>query len=415
LKQNNEKGNCLNMKTLVINAGSSSIKYQLFDMESNAVLAAGLAERIGESAGCIRHRVSDGDQKQEIIRDLDIKDHRQGLLDVVDLLTDAEFGVIQSPSDIQAVGHRVVHGGVKFSQPTVITSDVRATIKELSPLAPLHNPANLTGIEVATEVFPEATQVAVFDTAFHQSMPARAYRYAIPQYLYSEHRIRSYGFHGTSHLFVSKKAIEYLGKPAEDTKIITLHLGNGASVAAVKGGRSIDSSMGFSPLPGLIMGTRSGDIDPAIVFYLGRNLGMSYDEIDTLLNKKSGLIGICGDNDLRDIQRRRMDGDPAANLALEMYSYRVKKYIGAYIAVLNGLDALVFTAGAGENNRAVRWLSCLGLEHLGISLDKEKNDRGILGEVTEIQNTTSKAKVLIIPTNEELEIAQQTLAVFQAN
>ncbi len=402
------------MKTLVINAGSSSIKYQLFDMESNFVLAAGLAERIGEPQGRIKYRVSKGVQNQEIIRDLEIKDHRQGLLKVVDLLTDAEFGVITSPSEIQAVGHRVVHGGDKFSQPAVINGEVRATIKELSPLAPLHNPANLTGIEVATEVFPEATQVAVFDTAFHQTMPAKAYRYAIPQNLYEEHRIRSYGFHGTSHLFVSKKAIEYLGKPAEETKLITLHLGNGASVAAVSGGQSADSSMGFSPLPGLMMGTRSGDIDPAIVFYLGRNLGMSFDEIDTLLNKKSGLIGICGDNDLRDIQNRREEGDPAATLALEMYAYRVKKYIGAYVAALNGLDALIFTAGAGENNAAVRWLSCLGLDYIGISVDQDKNDQGVIGEVTEIQTAGSRVKVLIIPTNEELEIAQQTLAVIQS-
>jgi len=333
------------MKTLVINAGSSSIKYQLFDMASSTVLAAGLVERIGESVGRIKHRVSDGDQNQEIIQELKIKDHRQGLLKVVALLTDIQIGVIAAPSEIQAVGHRVVHGGDKFSHPTVITAEVRATIEELSPLAPLHNPANLTGIEVATEVFPDATQVAVFDTAFHQTMPAKAYRYAIPQNLYDDHRIRSYGFHGTSHLFVSKMAIDYLNKTEEETKIITLHLGNGASVAAVLGGRSIDSSMGFSPLPGLMMGTRSGDIDPAIVFYLGRNLGMSYDEIDMMLNKKSGLVGICGDNDLRDIQHRRAIGDPAASLALEMYSYRVKKYIGAYIAALNGLDALVFTAG----------------------------------------------------------------------
>ncbi len=399
------------MKTLVINAGSSSIKYQLFDIQSSMVLAAGLAERIGEPLGRIKHRISNGKQKREIIQDLEIKDHRQGLLKVVDLLTDAEFGVIAAPSEIQAVGHRVVHGGDKFSQPTVITAEVRAAIRELSPLAPLHNPANLSGIEVAAEVFPGAIQVAVFDTAFHQTMPAAAYRYAIPQNLYTEHRIRSYGFHGTSHLFVSKTAIEYLGKPVDETKIITLHLGNGASAAAGKNGKSVDSSMGFSPLPGLMMGTRSGDIDPAIVFYLGRSLGMSFDEIDTLLNKKSGLIGICGDNDLRDIQLRRVEGDPAATLALEMYAYRVKKYIGAYIAVLNGLDALVFTAGAGENNAAVRWLSCLGLDHLGIALDKEKNERGVAGEVTEIQTAESRAKVLIIPTNEELEIAQQTLAV----
>jgi acetate kinase len=402
------------MKTLVINAGSSSIKYQLFDMEGENVLAAGLVERIGEPVGRIKHRIDPEGQKQEINQDLVIKDHRQGLMLVVDLLTDAVFGVIAAASEIEAIGHRVVHGGDQFSQTTIINDEVKTTIKKLSPLAPLHNPANLTGIEVATEVFPEATQVAVFDTAFHQTMPPKAYRYAIPQYLYDEYRIRSYGFHGTSHLFVSRKALEYLGKPVEETKIITLHLGNGASVTAVKGGKSIDSSMGFSPLPGLMMGTRSGDIDPAIVFYLGRNLGMSYDEIDTLLNKKSGLIGICGDNDLRDIQLRREKGDPAAILAMEMYAYRVKKYIGAYVAALGGLDALVFTAGAGENNTSVRWFSCLGLEYLGIQVDEEKNNRGITGAVTEIQSAASKAKVLIIPTNEELEIAQQTLAVIEA-
>jgi acetate kinase len=402
------------MKTLVINAGSSSIKYQLFHMNSSLVLAAGLAERIGEGIGKIKHRVSKKDQHREIIREIVIQNHRQGLVEIVGLLTDAEFGVIESPSEIKAVGHRVVHGGDKFSQPTVITEEVEQTIKELSSLAPLHNPANLIGIEVASEVFPEAIQVAVFDTAFHQSMPAKAFRYAIPRNLYDKFRIRSYGFHGTSHLYVSKKAIDYLKKPAEDTKIITLHLGNGASVAAIQGGKSIDSSMGFSPLPGLMMGTRSGDIDPAVVFYLGRNLNMSFDEIDTMLNKKSGLIGICGDNDLRDIQDRRSKGDAAADLALEMYGYRVKKYIGAYIAALNGLDALVFTAGAGENNSTVRWLSCQGLDHLGIVLDEEKNERGIVSDVTEVQKDGSSIKVLIIPTNEELEIAQQTLGVIQS-
>lgn len=402
------------MKTLVINAGSSSIKYQLFDMESSIVLAAGLAERIGESHGRIKHRLPNSDQNQEIILDIKINDHRQGLFKIVELLTDSRFGVIESPKEIQAIGHRVVHGGDKFSQPTVITEDVRATIKELSHLAPLHNPANLTGIEVATEVFPKATQVAVFDTAFHQTMPANAYRYAIPQTLYDDHRIRSYGFHGTSHLYVSNIAIDYLGIPVEKSRIITLHLGNGASVTAVKGGKSVDTSMGFSPLPGLIMGTRSGDIDPAIVFYLGRNMGMSFDEIDSLLNKKSGLIGICGDNDLRDIQKRSEDGDPSAQLAMEMYSYSIKKYIGAYVAALNGLDALVFTAGAGENNSAVRWLSCLGIEYLGVSLDHEKNKQGVVGTVTEIQDFASKVKVLIIPTNEELEIAEQTMTLIKA-
>jgi acetate kinase len=403
------------MKILVINAGSSSIKYQVFDMKGPQALAAGIVERIGEPNGRIKHQLLDVDSTRETIQDKKINNHHQGLNDIVELLTDSNFGIIETTSEITAVGHRVVHGGDKFSQPTIITDQVRNAIKDLSPLAPLHNPANLTGIEVASEIFPGSTQVAVFDTAFHQTMPAKAYRYAIPQNLYQEHRIRSYGFHGTSHLYVSKKAINYLKKPIEDTKIITLHLGNGASAAAIQGGKSIDSSMGFSPLPGLMMGTRSGDIDPAIVFYLGRNLNMSYDEIDNLLNKKSGLIGICGDNDLRDIQERQAGGDPTAILALDMYCYRVKKYIGAYYASLNGLDALVFTAGAGENNNAVRWLTCLGLENLGICLDKRRNDRGIVGQVTEIQNPKCRVKVLIIPTNEELEIAEQSLAVITAD
>jgi len=401
------------MKTLVINAGSSSIKYQLFEMENIAVLAAGLVERIGEAAGSVTHKVTYNGQIQEVTRDLLIPDHRQGLTLVVDLLSDPDFGVIASPAEIEAVGHRVVHGGDKFSQPTIITEEVKETIRELIPLAPLHNPANLSGIEVASEVFPGAVQVAIFDTAFHQTMPPAAYRYAIPNKLYEEQRIRSYGFHGTSHLYVSRKAIEHLAVPIAETRIITLHLGNGASITAVRGGKSVDSSMGFSPLPGLMMGTRSGDIDPAIVFFLHRNLGLSVDEIDRMLNKKSGLFGICGDNDLRDIERRVTEGDADAQLALEMYTYRIKKYIGTYTAALGGLDAIVFTAGVGEKSATVRRMACENLEYLGIQLDAEKNTRGATAPVTEIQSKTSRVKVLIIPTNEELEIARQTAEVLQ--
>jgi acetate kinase len=271
----------------------------------------------------------------------------------------------------------------------------------------LHNPPNLEGIEVATEIFPEAPQVAVFDTAFHQTMPPAAYRYALPNQLYEEHSLRVYGFHGTSHLFVSQQAISYLGRPATATNLITIHLGNGCSITAVNGGKSVDTSMGFSPLAGLMMGSRSGDLDPAIVYFLGTKLNMSFEQIDQLLNKESGLLGISGYNDMRDIESRRAQGDAAAQLALDMYTYRIKKYIGAYLAALGRVDALVFTAGVGQNS------ACFGLENLGIAVDAEKNKAGVTGPVTEIQAASSPVKVLIIPTNEELEIAQQTLTVIK--
>lgn len=395
------------MKILVINSGSSSIKYQLFDMVQRQALAAGIVERIGEEGSRIKHtRLVP--QSQTVIQDAQVQDHRQGLSLMVDQLLDRKTGVISSPAEITAIGHRVVHGGVRFSQPTIITPEVRTTIKELIPLAPLHNPANLTGIEVAMELFPEATQVAVFDTAFHQTLPPAAYRYAIPNQLYEEQGIRVYGFHGTSHLYVSKAAAAYLGKQANETNLITAHLGNGASITAVRGGQSIDTSMGFSPLAGLIMGTRSGDLDPVVPIFLAGNLGMSPVEIDKLLNKQSGLLGLTGQNDLRDIEARRAQGDAQAQLALDMVAYRIKKYIGAYTAALGRVDALVFTAGVGEHSVTVRQLSCAGLENLGIILDEEKNQSGPTGVVTEIQTPDSPVKVLIIPTNEELEIAVQT-------
>ena len=396
------------MKILVINSGSSSIKYRLFDIEKKTVLAVGIVERIGLETGRIKHTVG----QQEITRDLRIADHGQGLREMNALLTDAEIGVIADPSEITAVGHRVVHGGEKFSRPTRINAEVIAVIRDLIPLAPLHNPANLQGIEVAMQVFSQATHVAVFDTAFHQTMPPASYRYAIPANYYIEHDIRVYGFHGTSHAYVAEKAAEYLAKPLAETNVITAHLGNGASITAVKNGRSLDTSMGFSPLDGLIMGTRSGDLDPAVVFYMAEKFGMSPQEINQTLNKKSGLLGICGSSDVRDILERRNAGDEAASLALEMYTYRIKKYIGAYSAALGRVDALVFTAGIGENSPEIRRESCAELENLGIILDNAKNNAPS-GEVSEISAPNSRVKVLVIPTNEELRIAVETLKVLQ--
>jgi acetate kinase len=376
-------------------------------MNTQKPLTAGLVERIGLEGSRIKHNILDGTRPREIVQNIEIKNHQRGLELVADLLMDEKDGVIASPADIAAVGHRVVHGGDRFSHTTVITTEVKDQVRALIPFAPLHNPANLEGIEVAEEIFAGAPQVAVFDTAFHQTMPATAYRYALPKHLYTDHGIRSYGFHGTSHLYVTKTAADYLGKPLAESNFITAHLGNGASITAVKGGRSVDTSMGFSPLPGLIMGTRSGDIDPAIVYYLGTRVDMSLDEIDRLLNKQSGLFGLCGASDLRDIESRAENDDRDAKLALDMYTYRIKKYIGAYFAALGRVDALVFTAGVGENSPYVRWHSCSGLAGLGITLDANKNDIKS-ARITEIQANDSQIKVLVIPTNEELEIAIQT-------
>ena len=398
---------------LTLNAGSSSIKYKLFDMTDRSVWASGLVERIGESAGRIRHETPLRPDSPALEENRPIPTHADGLNRVVQLLLDPETGVIRSPEDITAVGHRVVHGGERFSAPIVINDDVLETVEALIPLAPLHNPANLTGIRVATNLFPHAPQVAVFDTAFHQAMPARAYRYAIPNEFYEQHRVRVYGFHGTSHQYVSQVAAAHLGRPAEETNLITAHLGNGASITAVSGGWSADTSMGFSPLPGLIMGTRSGDLDPAVIFFLANDLGMSIAEIDRVLNKHSGLLGIAGANDLRDIESRSAAGDVSARLAFDMYTYRIKKYIGAYTAVLGRVDALVFTAGVGENSDLVRAAACEGLEPLGYVLDAEKNRAGRRGAVTEIQAPGSRSRILIVPTNEELEIARQTAGILR--
>ena len=401
------------MKILTLNSGSSSIKYQLFDMDRETVLTGGLIERIGLEGGRIVHTRYDGGKRREITQETPVPNHEKGLRIIVEFLTDPEHGTIAHTSEVDVVGHRVVHGGEHFSATTLIDDDVLETIRRLIPLAPLHNPPNLRGIEVAMKLFPHARQVAVFDTAFHQTMPPEAYRYAIPNVYYEKHHIRVYGFHGTSHRYVAGIAARHLGKAPAETNLITAHLGNGASITAVKGGESVDTSMGFSPLPGLMMGTRSGDIDPAVIFYLRESLGLHVNDIDALLNRESGLLGMAGSSDLRDVLKKYEKGDRNAALALSLYTYRIKKYIGAYCAVLGHVDALVFTAGIGENSPYVRWHACEGLDTLGISLDRRKNEAPVKG-VTEIQSRRSRIKVLVVPTDEELEIARQARALIDS-
>lgn len=398
------------MKILVINSGSSSIKYQLFEMPDKTVLTAGVVEKIGEEESTITHKVPPKNLKKS--KTLPIANHQEGFDKILSLLTHAEYGVIDNPDDIDAVGHRVVHGGEKFNSAVIVNEEVKKQIEDLSFLAPLHNPPNLQGIEVASQFFQKAPQVAVFDTAFHQSMPASSYRYAIPDWLYKEHGIRVYGMHGTSHHYVAQQAANYLSKPLESLNLITIHLGNGCSMAAIQHGKCLDTSMGLSPLPGLIMGTRSGDIDPSVCYFLGTQLNMSFQEIDSLLNKESGLKGISGENDLRNIIARKDDGDRAAALALEMYSYRIKKYIGSYAAALGKLDAIIFTAGVGENSAYIREKVCNNLEILGIHLDSEKNKQRTT-DILEIQQDDRLVKILVIPTNEELEIAQATMQLLK--
>jgi acetate kinase len=399
------------MKILVINTGSSSIKYELFDMAHKSVLASGLAERIGEKEGLLTHRrfQQDGTASQLIFDD-PIPDHHEGLNRIVGLLTHQAHGVIADKSEIAAVGHRVVHGGEHFRVTTVVDASVMEAIRENIPLAPLHNPANLTGIEVSRSVFPEAIQVAVFDTAFHQTIPLKAFLYAIPFDLYQIHKIRKYGFHGTSHAYVADGAAKYLNTPMTELNLITIHLGNGASMAAIKGGQCIDTSMGMTPLAGLVMGTRSGDLDPSIPFFMADHLGMSLDEIDNLLNKESGLRGICGHNDMREVIERMERGDQRAQMAIDLFTYRIKKYIGAYFAALGRLDGLIFTAGIGENAPLIREQCCEGLIGLGIEIDAERN-QATTKKVREISSPGNPVKVLVVPTNEELRIAQETFWV----
>ncbi|WP_034892856.1 acetate/propionate family kinase [Gillisia sp. Hel_I_29] len=388
------------MNILIINSGSSSIKFQLIQMPSETLVCSGLVERIGNKDAVLNYKNETIKLKQIHY----INNHKQGLQIIIDLLLDAENGVIEDIKEIAAVGHRVVHGGNTFSNTALVTPEVKQKIQQYAPLAPLHNPSNLEGIEIAEEYFPHAKQIAVFDTAFHQTIPTKARKYAIPNDLYEDKDIQVYGFHGTSHKYVSEKAIEYL--KLERSKIISIHLGNGCSMTAIQDGKSIDHSMGFAPTNGLIMGSRSGDIDHSVIFYLVNSLGYSLENVNNLLTKKSGMLGLTGYNDLRDIEKEAEKGNIDCLLALEMNAYRIKKFIGTYVAAMNGLDAIIFTAGIGENSSLIRELVCKDMDFFGIELDKDKNN-GKAKSIREISTSTAEARILIIPTNEELEIAKQ--------
>ncbi|WP_297693795.1 acetate/propionate family kinase [uncultured Eudoraea sp.] len=395
------------MNILIINTGSSSIKYQLVHMPSESVLCSGMVDRIGLENAKLKYVKED----YEVHESLQVPSHRKGLQQVIEMLLDPVNGAISNANEINVVGHRVVHGGTAFSETTEITAEVKDKIAALSKLAPLHNPHNLEGILIAEELFPNAKQVAVFDTAFHQTIPLKSRKYAIPNELYDDHGIQLYGFHGTSHKYVTEKAIRFLNK--KTTKIISIHLGNGCSITAVQNGQSIDHSLGFAPSNGLIMGSRSGDIDHSMIFYLVESLGYSLTEVNELLNKKSGMLGLTGYSDLREIQAKANEGDTQCQLALEMNAYRIKKYIGAYSAAMNGLDALIFTAGIGENSGYLRELVCSEMDFFGIEMDIEKNNQKS-SEFREIQKESSRVKILVIPTNEELEIAKQSFQLLNS-
>ncbi len=390
---------------LVINSGSSSVKFQLFGVPDLSVIATGMVEEIGKTTGhahiICKGRAAEG---QKIDKTCSVPSHKEAMEVMTSLL--AETG--HHMNQVTGIGHRVVHGGESFRKPLIIDSKVLETIEELVPLAPLHNPANLTGIRIAMEQAPDTPQVAVFDTAFHQTIPEHAYLYALPYDLYTDYRVRRYGFHGTSHHYVSKQAARFMDIPYDKAMIITLHLGNGASAAAIKDGRCVDTSMGLTPLEGLIMGTRSGDIDPAILFYLSRQAGMDMEHLDRLLNRESGLKGICGDNDMRTITQKAEQGDKQAKLAMEMFCYRIRKYIGAYLAALGSAHCIVFTGGIGENSPVVRHLCCQGLDGLGIRIHDDRN-RATTNGIRKISRDDSPVTLLVVPTDEELEIASQTL------
>ncbi|TDD95917.1 acetate/propionate family kinase [Flavobacterium cellulosilyticum] len=387
------------MKIVIINSGSSSIKYQLIEMPAQKVICSGMIDRIGLEASNLTYETS-SNKIEEI---LPIANHKIGLEKIAKLLMDENVGVIKSTQEISAVGHRIVHGGSNFSDTTIIDKEVKDKIKQLFDLAPLHNPANYEGIVVAEEIFNSAKQVAVFDTAFHQTIPVVAHKYALPNYLLTENKIRVYGFHGTSHKYVSEKAINYLDN---NSNIITIHLGNGCSMTAVKNGKSIDTSLGFAPMNGLIMGTRSGDVDQSVIFYLVKTLGYSIDAVNTMLQKQSGMLGLTGFSDLREIEANAANGNAECQLALAMNAYRIKKFIGSYSAAMNGLDAIIFTAGIGENSSNMRKLVCEDMDYFGLELDHTKNEIRSK-EIREINTPNSKTKILVIPTNEELEIAHQ--------
>ena len=393
------------MNVLVINAGSSSLKYQLFNMDNKAVLAKGLCERIGID-GRLTHTNPNKEEKYKA--DVPMKDHADAIRAVINILIDKEWGVIESMSEIDAVGHRVVHGGEYFADSVLINDEVIKAIEACVPLAPLHNTANLIGISACKDVMGEnIPQVAVFDTAFHQTMPPEHYMYALPYEYYEKYKIRRYGFHGTAHKYVSQQASEMLGIPIENLRLVTCHLGNGSSIAAIKGGKSMDTSMGFTPLAGLPMGTRAGNIDPAIISFLCDHEHKHADEIIDILNKKSGMLGISGvSSDFRDLDAAIEEGNPRAKLAKDMFNLSVKKIIGSYIAEMGGVDAIVFTAGVGENDRSVRWDVCEHMEYLGIKIDPEKNK--FRGRQMDISIDYARVRVLVIPTNEELVIAEDT-------
>ena len=402
------------MKILVINAGSSSCKYQLFDMTDKSVLCSGIVERIGASMGKLAHKLfPDSEKEEKIVKEQAFPTHVEGMEAVISLLTDAEKGVIKDISEISVIGHRVLHGGEDIKQPVLIDENAKEIIRKYIPLGPLHNPANLMGIEVAEKLLPGVPNVGVFDTEFGSSMPAEAYIYPLPYEIYEKHNVRRYGFHGTSHKYLAKKTAEFLGKPQAELNSITLHLGNGSSASAVKNGVCADTSMGLTPLEGLMMGTRCGSIDPAIVPFLMEKLNLSPSEVDTLMNKKSGLVGICGNSDMRDVHSLREKGDFKAELAFNMLTRSIKKQLGAYFFLLGRVDAIVFTAGIGENDDFVRAGVIKGLEPLGILLDEEENAtrRGIARVISKPESTVP---VLIIPTNEELQIAETAMEVLQS-
>ena len=394
------------MNLLVINCGSSSLKFQLINSESEAVLAKGLCERIGID-GRLTYQPAGGEKN---VSEKAMPTHTEAIQFVIDALTDADTGVVKSLDEIGAVGHRVVHGGEKFAKSVVVTPEVKAAIAECNDLAPLHNPANLIGIEACESLMPGTPQVVVFDTAFHQTMPEKAYMYGLPYEYYEKYKVRRYGFHGTSHSFVSKRVAEIVGKPYNATKTIVCHLGNGASVSAVLNGESVDTSMGLTPLEGLVMGTRSGDIDPAIMEFIAKKENLDIAGIMNVLNKKSGVEGVSGvSSDFRDLEAAAKAGNKRAELAIDVFAYRVAKYVGAYTAAMNGVDNIVFTAGIGENCALVRTKVCSYLGYLGITIDEEAN--GKRGEEIIISTPDSKVKVLVVPTNEELAIARETVAL----
>lgn len=393
------------MKILVLNCGSSSIKYALYNMDDRSVMTSGGAERVGLDNAFVKVKLANGEKKQIMH---DIPEHTEGVKFIFSLLTDPEIGVIKDLKEIDAVGHRMVHGGEKFNKSVVLTDEVLKVFEECSDLAPLHNPANLKGVNAVSELMPGLPQVGVFDTAFHQTMPAKAYMYAIPYELYDKYAIRRYGFHGTSHRYVSKRVCEFLGVKPEEKRVITCHIGNGGSVAAVENGKCIDTTMGLTPLEGVMMGTRSGDIDGGAVSFIQKKLGLDADGISNLLNKKSGLFGITGiSSDMREIDAAAKNGDEKARLALDMYFYRIKKYVGAYAAAMGGTDIIVFTAGVGENQANMREEVCRDMEWMGVKLDNEKNAT-VHGEETIISAPDSKVTVVVVPTDEELMIATDT-------